>query len=176
MGSPSPVVCKECSAARHRAPSRMAAACRPAGRLGCQWRRGGRLRRTDVVVIARPEKDKEKVLATRLRLRHLGAPCSPARSHNHHILVDSPLPPLLSQVIFGALRRRELTERGVSFTHFRLLSFGDQFIGSDYVGRVPIERKLARVRTPRVIPRESKSLLQANITIDHRSQITEKRE
>jgi len=37
------------------------------------------------------------------------------------------------------------------------------------------ERKLARVPTPRVIPREPKSLLQANITIDHRSQITEER-
>jgi len=51
----------------------------------------------------------------------------------------------------------------------------DQFIGSDYVGRVPIERKLARVPAPRVFPREPKSLLQANITIDHRSQITERR-
>ena len=50
----------------------------------------------------------------------------------------------------------------------------DQFIGSDNVGRVPIERKLARVPAPRVFPREPKSLLQANITIDHRSQITEK--
>ena len=30
------------------------------------------------------------------------------------------------------------------------------------------------ITTPRVIPREPKSLLQANITIDHRSQITEK--
>ena len=48
----------------------------------------------------------------------------------------------------------------------------DQFIGSDNVGRVPIERKLARVPAPRVFPREPKSLLQANITIDHRSQIT----
>ena len=47
---------------------------------------------------------------------------------------------------------------------------------SDYVGRVPIERKLARVPTPRVFPREPKSLLQANITIDHRSQITKKGE
>jgi len=50
----------------------------------------------------------------------------------------------------------------------------DQFIGSDYVGRVPTERKLARVPAPRVFPREPKSLLQANITIDHRSQITER--
>ena len=50
----------------------------------------------------------------------------------------------------------------------------DQFIGSDNVGRVPIERKLARVPAPRVFPREPKSLLQANITIDHRSQITER--
>ena len=50
----------------------------------------------------------------------------------------------------------------------------DQFIGSDNVGRVPIERKLARVPAPRVFPREPKSLLQANIKIDHRSQITEK--
>jgi len=39
-------------------------------------------------------------------------------------------------------------------------------------GRVPTERKLARVPAPRVFPREPKSLLQANITIDHRSQIT----
>ena len=31
-----------------------------------------------------------------------------------------------------------------------------------------------RVPAPRVFPREPKSLLQANITIDHRSQITEK--
>ena len=50
----------------------------------------------------------------------------------------------------------------------------DQFIGSNDVGRVPVERKLARVPAPRVFPREPKSLLQANITIDHRSQITEK--
>ena len=50
----------------------------------------------------------------------------------------------------------------------------DQFIGSDNVGRVPIERKLARVPAPRVFPREPKSLLQANIKIDHRSQITER--
>ena len=34
----------------------------------------------------------------------------------------------------------------------------DQFIGSDNVGRVPIERKLARVPAPRVFPREPKSL------------------
>ena len=39
--------------------------------------------------------------------------------------------------------------------------------------RVPTERKLARVPAPRVFPREPKSLLQANVTIDHRSQITE---
>jgi len=45
-------------------------------------------------------------------------------------------------------------------------------MGSDYVGRVPIERKLARVPTPRVFLGEPKSLLQANVTIDHRSQIT----
>ena len=51
----------------------------------------------------------------------------------------------------------------------------DQFIGSDNVGRVPIERKLARVPAPRVFPREPKSLLQANIKIDHRSQITDRR-
>ena len=51
----------------------------------------------------------------------------------------------------------------------------DQFVGSDNVGRVPIERKLARVPAPRVFPREPKSLLQANITIDHRSQITDHR-
>ena len=51
----------------------------------------------------------------------------------------------------------------------------DQFIGSDNVGRVPIERKLARVPAPRVFPREPKSLLQANIKIDHRSQITDHR-
>ena len=50
----------------------------------------------------------------------------------------------------------------------------DHFIGSDNVGRVPIERKLARVPAPRVFPREPKSLLQANIKIDHRSQITER--
>ena len=43
------------------------------------------------------------------------------------------------------------------------------------VGRVPIERKLARVPAPRVFPGEPKSLLQANITIDHRSQITDHR-
>ena len=49
----------------------------------------------------------------------------------------------------------------------------DQFMGSDNVGRVPIERKLARVPTPRVFPGEPKTLLQANITIDHRSQSTE---
>ena len=46
----------------------------------------------------------------------------------------------------------------------------DQFIGSDNVGRVPIERKLARVPAPRVFLREPKNLSQANITIDHRSQ------
>ena len=42
--------------------------------------------------------------------------------------------------------------------------------------RKTIERKLARVPAPRVFPREPepKSLLQANITIDPRSQITEK--
>ena len=51
----------------------------------------------------------------------------------------------------------------------------DQFIGSDNVGRAPTERKPARVPAPRVVPREPKSLLQANITIHHRSQITEKR-
>ena len=39
---------------------------------------------------------------------------------------------------------------------------------------VPIERKLARVPAPRIFPKEPKSLLQANITIDHRSQITER--
>jgi len=50
----------------------------------------------------------------------------------------------------------------------------EKFIGSDYVGRVPTERKLARVPAPRVFTREPKSLLQANITIDHRSQITER--
>jgi len=38
-----------------------------------------------------------------------------------------------------------------------------------------IERKLARVPAPRVFPKEPKSLLQANITIDHRSQITEEK-
>ena len=36
------------------------------------------------------------------------------------------------------------------------------------------ERKLARVPEPRIFPREPKCLLQANITIDHRSQITER--
>ena len=50
----------------------------------------------------------------------------------------------------------------------------DHLTGSDNVGRVPVERKLARVPAPRVFPREPKSLLQANITIDHRSQITER--
>jgi len=38
------------------------------------------------------------------------------------------------------------------------------------------ETKLARVPAPRVFPREPNSLLQANIIIDHRSQITEKRD
>ena len=70
--------------------------------------------------------------------------------------------------------RRSLSASGIAWA-YTLLAW-DQFIGSDYVGRVPIERKLARVPTPRVFLREPKSLLQANITIDHRSQITEDRE
>ena len=40
--------------------------------------------------------------------------------------------------------------------------------------RVPVELKLTRVPAPRAFPREPNSLLQANITIDHRSQITER--
>ena len=68
--------------------------------------------------------------------------------------------------------RRSLSASGIAWA-YTLLAW-DQFIGSDNVGRVPIERKLARVPAPRVFPREPKSLLQANITIDHRSQITEK--
>ena len=67
--------------------------------------------------------------------------------------------------------RRSLSASGIAWA-YTLLAW-DQFIGSDNVGRVPIERKLARVPAPRVFPREPKSLLQANITIDHRSQITE---
>ena len=70
--------------------------------------------------------------------------------------------------------RRSLSASGTAWA-YTLLAW-DQFIGSDYVGRVPIERKLARVPAPRVFLREPKSLLQANITIDHRSQITEKTE
>ena len=62
------------------------------------------------------------------------------------------------------------------FWGFSRLGCVMRFIGSDYVGRVPTERKLARVPTPRVFRREPKSLLQANITIDHRSQITEEKE
>ena len=58
---------------------------------------------------------------------------------------------------------------------YTLLAWG-HFIRPANVGRVPIERKLARVPAPRVFPREPKSLLQANITIDHRSQITERKE
>ena len=69
--------------------------------------------------------------------------------------------------------RRSLSASGTAWA-YTLLAW-DQFIGSDNVGRVPIERKLARVPAPRVFPREPKSLLQANITIDHRSQITEER-
>ena len=68
--------------------------------------------------------------------------------------------------------RRSLSASGIAWA-YTLLAW-DQFIGSDNVGRVPIERKLARVPAPRVFPREPKSLLQANITIDHRSQITER--
>jgi len=48
-------------------------------------------------------------------------------------------------------------------------------MGSDNVGRVPVERKPARVPAPRVFPREPKRLFQANITIDHRSQITKRK-
>ena len=70
--------------------------------------------------------------------------------------------------------RRSLSASGTAWA-YTLLAW-DQFIGSDYVGRVPTERKLARVPAPRVFPREPKSLLQANITIDHRSQITEEKE
>ena len=67
--------------------------------------------------------------------------------------------------------RRSLSASGTAWA-YTLLAW-DHLIGSDNVGRVPIERKLARVPAPRVSPREPKSLLQANITIDHRSQITE---
>ena len=67
--------------------------------------------------------------------------------------------------------RRSLSASGTAWA-YTLLAW-DHLIGSDNVGRVPIERKLARVPAPRVFPREPKSLLQANITIDHRSQITE---
>ena len=63
--------------------------------------------------------------------------------------------------------RRSLSASGTAWA-YTLLAW-DQLIGSDDVGRVPIERKLARVPAPRVFPREPKSLLQANITIDHRS-------
>ena len=42
--------------------------------------------------------------------------------------------------------------------------------------KVITEIELARVPAPRVFPREPNSLSQANVTIDHRSQITEKRE
>jgi len=69
--------------------------------------------------------------------------------------------------------RRSLSASGTTWA-YTLLAW-DQFIGSDYVGRVHIERKLARVPAPRVFPREPKNLLQANITIDHRSQITKGR-
>ena len=62
--------------------------------------------------------------------------------------------------------RRSLSASGIAWA-YTLLAW-DQFMGSDCVGRVPIERKLARVPAPRVIPREPKSLLQANVTIDHR--------
>ena len=68
--------------------------------------------------------------------------------------------------------RRSLPASGIAWA-CTLLAW-DQFTGSDHVDRVPIERKLARVPAPRVFPREPKSLLQANITIDHRSQITER--
>jgi hypothetical protein len=68
--------------------------------------------------------------------------------------------------------RRSLSASETAWA-YTLLAW-DHLIGSDNVGRVPIERKLARVPAPRVFPREPKSLLQANITIDHRSQITDK--
>ena len=56
----------------------------------------------------------------------------------------------------------------------------DQFIRSDYVGRVPIERKLARVPAPRVFAESQKACykrMSQSIT-DHRSQKreTERRE
>ena len=72
--------------------------------------------------------------------------------------------------------RRSLSASGTAWA-YTLLAW-DQFIGSDNVGRVPIERKLARVPAPRVFPREPKDLLQANVTIDHRfrSQKRENRE
>ena len=69
--------------------------------------------------------------------------------------------------------RRSLSASETAWA-YTLLAW-DHLIGSDNVGRVPIERKLARVPAPRVFPREPKSLLQANITIDHRSQITEEK-
>ena len=69
--------------------------------------------------------------------------------------------------------RRSLSASGTAWA-YTLLAW-DQFIGSDYVGRVPTERKLARVPTPRVFLREPKNLSQANIKIDHRLQITERK-
>ena len=48
-----------------------------------------------------------------------------------------------------------------------------QFIGSDYVGRVPTERKLTRVPAPRVSPQRAKQ--PATSEYENRSQITDHR-
>ena len=55
-------------------------------------------------------------------------------------------------------RERRKKEKGT------LLAW-DHFIGSDDVGRVPIERKLARVPAPRVFHREPKSLFSQSVRV-----------
>jgi len=66
--------------------------------------------------------------------------------------------------------RRSLSASGIALA-YTLLAW-DQFTGSDCVGRVPTERKFERVPAPEVFPRVPNSLLQANVMIDHRTQIT----
>ena len=74
--------------------------------------------------------------------------------------------------ITNALRHsaahRSLSASGIAWP-YNLLAW-DQFTESDDAGRIPTERKLARVPAPRAVPREPSSLSQANVTTDHRSQ------
>ena len=66
--------------------------------------------------------------------------------------------------------RRSLSASGTAWQWAYTLLAWDQFIGSDYVGRVPTERKLARVPAPRVESQKACCKRMSQSITDHRSQ------